>query len=177
MAEERCIFVGRCPIGDSCTKKQRILCKKRSEDEVKAAVKHHLMTSPYHELGEEEAENLVQLLEVEKWPMEFEDEDNQQWWESRKRGHLVAQGYGRGSSSGSGGGGGPGLLVRVGKRPHDEIKLSRVMVQACVDSLKRAKISAESAGQLAAKASRAFHEEANTLQQCAEVLQTYVDAE
>ena len=59
--------------------------------------------------------------------------------------------------------------------PTDKIVLTRVQMEACVDSLKRAKVAAESACHLCSKASRAFGEEAASIQSCQEVLMSYLD--
>ena len=57
----------------------------------------------------------------------------------------------------------------------DKIVLSRVEVTAMMDSLRRGRVAAESAGMLAAKASRAFAEEAKVIEQCETVLASYLD--
>ena len=53
-------------------------------------------------------------------------------------------------------------------------ELSKMQLRACVDSLKRAKVSAESAANLCSKAARAFNEEVQCIQQCVDVVESYV---
>ena len=64
------VFVGRCPMGEQCSKKHGILTKKATEEEVRKAIHHHLRTSPYHEMTDEDANGLVELSEVETWTEE-----------------------------------------------------------------------------------------------------------
>ena len=66
------------------------------------------------------------------------------------------------------------LLHIVRARAHEnQIVLSKIELQACIDSLVRARNSVDSAVSLCGKAQRAFMEEAQCIRQCVEVLQTY----
>ena len=60
--------------------------------------------------------------------------------------------------------------------PHTEgsVTLYRQQLQACVDSLRRAHSTAQSACQLCSKASRAFGEEAACIASCQDVLESYL---
>ena len=194
------VYIARCPIGDSCSKKWKILAKRDDEESARAAVKHHLMYSSYHMLDVDDAQNLVDCMEIEQWKRdEVGDtaEDEKKWVESKKRKRvqesLQQQPIGaprvispnlqmlgmQANSSGSSSRALANPFLGLARLPsaHDEIRMNRPMIQACVDSLRRAKLSAEAASQLAAKASRAFTEEAQCMQQCADILQTYADAE
>ena len=62
----------------------------------------------------------------------------------------------------------------MGEAATDHITLSRVQIQAMVDSLRRAHTAAESAATLASKANRAFCEEARVIYQCEQVLASYL---
>ena len=193
------VFVGRCPMGEQCSKKHGILTKKATEEEVRKAIHHHLRTSPYHEMGEEDAKGLVELSEIETWTEEAwgwqqgQTEEGDGWYQNRKKQKtramddtaiqaaawkLVQQQnplqphppfHPPASSSTQ--------LSVIGARaaPTDKIVLTRVQMEACVDSLKRAKVAAESACHLCSKASRAFGEEAACIQSCQEVLMSYLD--
>ena len=67
------------------------------------------------------------------------------------------------------------MPIRARRHGHEEtVVLNKIQVQACVDSLTRAQAAAESAGQLCAKASRAFFSQAACIQNCQEVLETYL---
>ena len=85
------VYVGRCPLGDQCSKKHGILAKKRTPEEVRDAIKWHLEKSPYHELSEEEAASQVAMAEVESWEEEAhhvaasEADEGDEWYANRKR--------------------------------------------------------------------------------------------
>ena len=85
------MWVGRCPLGDQCSKKKGILCKKSTEEECRHAIAHHLKTSPYHELGEDDAETMAFAEELETWTeklWKYEEEakdEGQGWYENRKK--------------------------------------------------------------------------------------------
>ena len=195
MASFCTVFVGRCPLGDQCSKKHGILAKKRTEEEVRDAIKWHLEKSPYHELSEEEAASQAAMAEVESLEEEAhhvaasEADEGDEWYANRKRqrrgnddrvqaaAFRLLQQQGLGGSSGSAAPGPSVLSLRTpGGRgdPHQKVVLTKVQLQACVDSLKRAKTAAESACHLCSKASRAFGEEAACIQSCQEVLESYL---
>ena len=44
------VYAARCPLGNDCRKKGSLFIRKISEADCRAALKHHLMTSPYHEM-------------------------------------------------------------------------------------------------------------------------------
>ena len=85
------VFVGRCPMGEQCSKKHGILTKKATEEEVRKAIHHHLRTSPYHEMAEEDAKGLVELSEIETWTEEAwrwqqgQTEEGDGWYQNRKK--------------------------------------------------------------------------------------------
>ena len=61
------VFVVRCPLGEQCSKKHRILSKKLSEEKARIMAAWHLQHSPYHKLSQEEAETLALGMEVETY--------------------------------------------------------------------------------------------------------------
>jgi len=121
------------------------------------------------------------LQDIEAWMEEqwnVADEGNA-WFENRKKrarsDDMVPIGASRrGSSASSSRDPAEGVLARV-QNHSDKVIFTRVQVQACIDSLKRAKTAADSAGQLCSKASRAFYEEASNIQSCCDVLQSYIE--
>jgi hypothetical protein len=180
------VFAVRCPLGDGCSKKGSLIAKKLSEEEARQCIVNHLTGSPYHKMPEQEAAVLAQAATVESWPeakhvQQADDEDEgQEWYNSRKRGRTgPAAGRGRdgsGGSSGSGYQGGNSLALVIGARSQHarNITLPRAQLKACVDSLKRARMAAESSGQLCGRASRAFYEEAACITGCQDVLESYL---
>lgn len=173
------VFVVRCPLGEHCSKKSGILAKKLNPEAAKTALKHHLRHSPYHELTEEEAATFMDAVEVESWEEEsaavtkFED-DQQDWYQSRKRKQLAigqAAPATRSSSSAIATMG----RIQMATMSETTVQLNGSQLMACIESLKRARVAAESAANLAAKASRAFNEEAITVRQCEDVLRSYLD--
>lgn len=187
MASERgdegaVVYVVRCPIG-GCSKKGGIFGKKSSADEAIAAVKHHLMCSPYHELDEHTANKLAEESGAEAWPACAEDaatidSDSAEWFNARKRqktemaviGKKPRPHFTRSEAESS-----SSICLRsVGEASTDRISLSRLQVQAMVDTLRRAHTAAESAAMLAAKVSRAFAEEALVIDHCEAVLSSYL---
>ena len=127
-------FVVRCPLGDHCSKKGGILAKKSSAEEARAALSWHLRSSPYHELSEEEASSMAETAEVEEWPEPQQNMPQQQdeapWHQSRKRQRTVEPQC-------------PDILSlplkQAGVRASDKVSINKVGLQACIDSLKRAK--------------------------------------
>ena len=84
------MFVIRCPLGDQCSKKGGILAKKLDEESARAALRHHLVYSPYHELNAEDALHFSEGVEVESYTEDQKDwaewqEDQKDWAASRKR--------------------------------------------------------------------------------------------
>jgi hypothetical protein len=194
------VFVCRCPLGETCSKQQGILGKKFSDQEARQVIINHLTASPYHELSATEAEGLADSAIIESWEESIEQvdaakaEEGQNWFNNRKRARpglmsetaLAAaremvrradgsgepppsRGNARGSSSTQ-------LAIGAGARGQNakNITLPRAHLQACVDSLKRARMAAESAAQLCGRASRAFYEEAACITSCQDVLESYV---
>ena len=163
-------FVVRCPLGDHCSKKGGILAKKSSAEEARAALSWHLRSSPYHRLSEEEAENMAEETEVEEWPEPQQNMPQQQdeapWHQSRKRQRTVGPQC-------------PDILSLPHKpavvRASDKVSINKVGLQACIDSLKRAKAAAESAQQLCAKAAQVFGNEATCIGNCQEVLESFLE--
>jgi hypothetical protein len=158
------VFAVRCPLGDGCSKKGSLIAKKLSEEEARQCIVNHLTGSPYHKMPELEASVLAQAATVESWPeakhvQQADDEDEGQEW-----------------SSGSGYQGGNSLALVIGARSQHarNITLPRAQLKACVDSLKRARMAAESSGQLCGRASRAFYEEAACITGCQDVLESYL---
>jgi hypothetical protein len=185
------VFVVRCPLGDSCSKKNGILGKKLDEAEARQVAQTHLMQSPYHNLQEDAAIELANNLIVESWEEAAEaakTDEGDDWFNSRKRGRMdqmtVADARevlrrAQGSSSGSGSRGPRQLALAIGARNQHakNITLPRAQLKACIDSLKRARLAAESAGGLCGRASRAFYEEAACITGCQDVLESYMAAE
>jgi hypothetical protein len=187
MEEMVTVFVVRCPLGDVCSKKQGILGKKLDEDSARLVVKNHLMASPYHELADDTAQELADNTIIESWEEEAEvaavanADEGASWFSNRKRArfaeaHEVVRraeqhsvGYASGARCST-------ALVPIGARQQNakNITLPRAQLKACIDSLKRAKLAAESAGGLCGRASRAFYEEAACITGCQDVLESYV---
>ena len=129
-----------------------------TEWEARAAVLHHLRFSPYHELDEETATSMAEACEISSWKQEAakktSDEDDSSWWDSKKR-KWQDESWGSGSSSWqSGDGWGSGwahhdarqqpaqdLVLHISRaNAHtNQITLSKTELEACIDSLKRAK--------------------------------------
>ena len=61
-----------CPRGDECTKRGRMLCKFDDEEKTRSFLFNHLVSSPYHQLGDEEATQLARETAIEAWD-ELED--------------------------------------------------------------------------------------------------------
>ena len=59
-------FAGYCPCSDACSTKSR-LGWAGSEEEARAKVYNHLLTSTYHELDEEVAQGWARRCEIETW--------------------------------------------------------------------------------------------------------------
>ena len=164
------MFVVRCPLGDQCSKKHGILAKKCTAEEARAALSWHLRSSPYHRLSEEEAENMAEETEVEEWPEPTgttpQQQDEAPWQQSRKRQRTVEPQC-------------PDMLAlplkTAGVRATDKVSINKVGLQACIDSLKRAKAAAESAQQLCAKAAQVFGNEASCIGNCQEILESYLE--
>ena len=150
------------------------------------AVIHHLVSSPYHELTREEAtETVHSQCTIEQWDSGDAEEWQRQQNKGKKRKHKgdadeVAV---RPRS--------PECLIThervqtdLSSRPRSSassagtrmVQLSEMQLMACLDSLKRAKVSAESAAHLCSKAARAFNEEVLCIQQCVDVVESYVPA-
>lgn len=185
------VFVVRCPLGDSCSKKGGILGKKLDEAEARKVVKTHLMQSPYHNLQEDAAIEMANNLIVESWEEAAEvveaakADEGDGWFNSRKRGRTDkmtvadAREVLRRAESSSSGARGSQLALAIGARSQHakNITLPRAQLKACIDSLKRARLAAESAGGLCGRASRAFYEEAACITGCQDVLESYMAAE
>ncbi len=184
-------------MGEQCSKKASVFAKKQSEDEVRQALAWHLRTSPYHELSHEEAENLSSLAEVETWEeaatlcRQSEADEGDGWYARRKKQRMgpkseqavEAAAFRMLQSSGMTPGGwepsrssrdsGTLAVFNRGGPPTEKVVLTKVQLQACIDSLKRAESAAESACHLCSKASRAFGEEAVCIRSCRDVLESY----
>ena len=152
------VYVGHCPLGEQCSKKGSHLKTCASEEEARAALVHHLRYSPYHELDSETAMCMAQVCEISSWKQEAAkkkpDEDDSSWWDSRKRKWQDESWRSGSSSRQSGDGWGSGwayhdamqqpaqaLHLQIsGATAHTkQITLSKTELQACIDSLKRAK--------------------------------------
>jgi len=91
---------------------------------------------------------------------------------------AAMQGTG-GSAKGSGSSGSGGLpnqlaLTEGPKGMGGKVEMPRQQLMACVDAMRRAKTAVESACMLCGKASRAFAEETVTIQNCLEVVESYL---
>ena len=146
------VFAARCPLGQDCTKKGSLFVKKLSEDECMNAMKHHLKTSPYHEMSDEAAQILADELEVESWDDDSdnwkwkEDEENQSWYDQRKK-RKTHQYDSAGQSSSSAGqssaiGAGMPACMQLQKMakptmPEPEyVQVSKIQLQAFSNKLK-----------------------------------------
>lgn len=163
---------GKCPMGSQCSKRGQTIKTCSSLEEAVEAVVHHLVTSPYHELQRAEAEAAIDYNLIESWEV-----DKKQWhadaakWDAGKKRKAQLQWYPEDRVATPT----PPTTPPPGSGPGTgRITLSEMQLRACVDSLKRAKVSAESAANLCAKASRAFNEEVTCIQQCVEVIESYV---
>lgn len=176
------VFVARCPLGEQCSKKGGILCKKLDELDVRDAVAWHLQASPYHELAEDEARNMADSMEIESWDektavWEREQADSgERWYANRKKPR-------RGGDASSTRGPDPiSVLARSSRfggnlslgRDSEVISMSTPQLKACIDSLRRAKDASQSAAALCSKAARAFQEEADVIENCKGVLESYL---
>ena len=179
------VYVVRCPHGQDCSKGGRILAKKISEKAARLAVQQHLVASPYHAQDEVAASLEADAVEVETWEEDaknwsWADEDAAEWYSSRKRIRSPSRDppSTRSSSSAQRAIGAPaaqhGVVAKVRKAPSDELVLTRAQAQAMVDSLKRAKSATQAASQLCKKASKVFDEEACCIDQCMQVLESYM---
>ena len=168
------IFGGKCPHGSQCTKRHHIIKQCSIYEEASETVINHLETSPYHGLSRAEAEAAVGEQDIESWEV-----DKKEWydwqnkfqnkrkmkaeWKEAAASSITRSVAAR--SSGSAGSSGYGTAM---------IELPEMQLRACVDSLKRAKVSSESAAHLCSKAARAFNEEVHVIQQCIDVVESYV---
>jgi hypothetical protein len=183
------VFVVRCPFGDQCSKRQGVLGKRLSEEAARAVIVSHLTGSPYHEMPEAEAVTIAENAIVESWPEAHEDveitkaDEGDGWYQKRKRtimGKISLQDakavvLRSQRSSGSSDSHAGTLAIPIGARNNTKrITLERAQLKACVDSLKRARMASESAGQLCGRASRAFYEEAACITNCQDVLESYL---
>jgi hypothetical protein len=183
------VFVVRCPFGDQCSKRQGVLGKRLSESEARSCIVNHLTGSPYHDMAEAEAIGIAESSIVESWQEAHEDvevaktDEGDGWYQNRKRPKQMkisleeAQAVVRRSqrSSGSSDSHAGTLSLPIGGRNNTKkITLERAQLKACVDSLKRARMASESAGQLCGRASRAFYEEAACITNCQDVLESYL---
>jgi hypothetical protein len=185
------VYVVRCPLGTQCSKKGSILAKKSSEAEARAAVVWHLVQSPYHKLEQFEADCQGVAIDVDITIEEtrviaaLDADQGAQWYANRKRARTDSDAIAVKKEPGAGSSSSRfterRLAVPIGarggaRRAHEEtLHVSRIQVQACVDSLRRAHSSAESAGQLCAKAAKAFFSEAACIQNCQDVIETYLN--
>ena len=161
------LYGGKCPHGSQCTKRDTIIKQCQTYEEAVESIINHLETSPYHGLSRVEAEAAVDHDKIEEWLI-----NKKEWfeWQSRTQPKRKAPSSRTSEiqtvacrASGSSSYAGTAM-----------VQLSEMQIRACVDSLKRAKTSAESAGNLCSKAARAFNEEVKCIQQCVEVVESYV---
>ena len=109
---------------------------------------------------------MAEETEVEEWPEPTGTQDEAPWQQSRKRQRTVEPQCPDVVS----------LPVKTaGVRATDKVSINKVGLQACIDSLKRARAAAESAQQLCAKAAQVFGNEASCIGNCQEVLETYLE--
>ena len=133
--------------------------KKLSEADCRKAMAWHLQSSPYHELDANEARSLADQADVAAWDEQEPEyvaqatDTGEQWVQRRKRKTRPAASAlppARESSAGS-----SSLVLNTGasgRLAAQRIEISRIELQACADSLRRAKRAAQSACQLYAKA-------------------------
>ena len=169
------VYAGYCPLGSQCHRNNSRICKKRTEEEARAAIQNHLCASSYHELQEADAKTYADSAEIT--PLEEEES----WWTSGawkvdanpSRPRLAIRGQPQPSSPSTG----PWTLARLsgaaGERATQTVTLSTAEIDACVTSLRRAGDAAEASADLCSRAARAFTEEARCIQACKEVLESY----
>ena len=162
------IYGGKCPQGSQCTKRNHIIKQCRTYEEALETVINHLETSPYHGLTRAEAEAAVSEQDIESW-----DVDKKEWFEWQKQSMAKRKFKAEWTESST------SRSVATRFSPSSGygtamIELPEMQLKACVDSLKRAKVSSESAAHLCAKAARAFNDEVHVIQQCIDVVESYV---
>ena len=143
------------------------------------------MSSPYHKMDREAAERVVDYTLIDSWEVSKKEFDEHQKTVQenrlqsqpkvlpRKKRAVEDASSQPGSSSGAIA---PRTPTRAPKLGHGtaQVVLSEVQLRACVDSLKRAKVSAESAAHLCTRAGQAFQEEVRCIEQCTEVVESYL---
>ena len=160
-------FGVRCPVG-GCRKATQLISKKCSEEEAREAIKQHLHYSTYHHLDESEARAQADAAELDEWDEEVWDAAH-----APAGGRVRLRSPTRGRSATE-------ELVALAGGSQDMVNLeagiivSRQQLAGMVDALRRAKMAAETAAQLAARASRAFSEEAQVIGNCADELACYL---
>ena len=197
------VWVARCPLGDECSKKGSILGKKLTEEEAREVIVWHLKASPYHEMDEDGAIAVAHSQELDMWEEkksvweQGEKDTGDAWYNNRKRRrpdvplHRGGGGGGGGAHGdeigkalailaravGTGGGGGSdssSSAIMVRNTAGETVVMSKVQLMACRDSLRRAKTAAQSAASLCSRASRAFTEEAEVIDGCVGVIESYL---
>lgn len=72
-------FGAYCPMGQSCSKKGRLLAKHLDEAAARAAVAHHINNSPYHaDLDWEQKRALIEAAAIPFWDEEEEEAHQQE---------------------------------------------------------------------------------------------------
>jgi len=162
------IYGGKCPLGSQCSKKGGTFCKSLCLEEVDAKVRSHLKNSPYHEMADDEIDNVMISWEPLVWQdkkanMDKKDESTRQERAERERSprRPYTGGYRRVCDNGSGpcgSGGMGGSTVALARQhrapayaPHETMEISRTQLHACADALRRAQRAAESCKMLAQK--------------------------
>ena len=98
MAHGQTWHVAHCPLPEVCGRGMRRLGSFPSREQAEDKVKHHLMHSSHHGLGEEEAHGLVADMELET---EIYDDPQH---EQRRPAPYPPKGKGKGKEQGKGGG-------------------------------------------------------------------------
>lgn len=176
------VFIVRCPKGD-CSKKGAVISKKLTEQAARDAVAWHLTHSTHHLMAEAEAQQLAAEQVIERWREFWADGSTPYGQEIPEPGQELARPTKRRRQDDSGASSSRSVateaLIRLAGHPRgpaDEIVVRRQDLLACQDSLRRAKMAAEAAATVAAKASRAFADEAATIQDCLDVLTSYAES-
>ena len=175
---------GKCPLGSQCSKRGATLKNCSTWEQAYESIVNHLMSSPYHQMDRDTAEKVVDYDLIDSWEVSKKDYDEHQrnvqetrlaqpkhaprkrrsgedapMWPSSSSGAIAPRTPARAPNQGQG---------------TTQVVLSEVQLRACVDSLKRAKVSAESAAHLCTRAGQAFKEEVRCIEQCAEVVESYL---
>lgn len=69
------VYGAYCPLGESCSKKGRLLCKHTDLERARASLLAHLLNSPYHQDIDEETKQLLASDDMPSWEEDWVEED------------------------------------------------------------------------------------------------------